>query len=90
MPKLSRVGDQNNGGGKIKTGAATVFANGKAVALHTSDITPHSPNVGRHTRAKTTQGSPSVYAEGKPVLRVGSANSCGHKIAQGSPDVESE
>ena len=90
MPKLSRVGDQNNAGGKIKTGAKTVFANGLAVGLHTSEITPHSPNVGKHTRAKTTGGSPTVFVEGKPVLRVGSGNSCGHKIAQGSPDVESE
>lgn len=88
MPKLSRVGDQNNGGGKIKTGAQTVFANGLAVGVHTSDITPHSPNLGNHARAKTSEGSPTVFAEGKPVLRVGSANSCGHKISQGSSDVD--
>jgi len=27
------------------------------------------------------------HAEGCPVLRVGSGNSCGHSIVQGSPDI---
>ena len=40
-----------------------------------------------HKAAKTTEGSPTVFAEGEPVLRVGSGNSCGHKIKDGSPDV---
>ncbi len=90
MPKLSRKGDKNNAGGKIQQGAGTVFANGTAVGLHTSDITPHQP-FGTphppHKAAKTTEGSPTVFCEGKPVLREGSGNSCGHKISEGSPDV---
>lgn len=90
MPQLSRKGDQNNAGGAIMRGAGTVFANGIPVGLHVSQITPHAP-FGRphppHKAATTTQGSPTVFAEGDPVLRVGSGNSCGHSIAQGSPDV---
>ena len=43
MAKLSRKGDQNDAGGKIKRGASTVFANGKPVGLHVSEITPHKP-----------------------------------------------
>jgi len=43
MAKLSRVGDQNTTGGKIMTGSPTVFANGIAVGLHMSQITPHAP-----------------------------------------------
>jgi uncharacterized Zn-binding protein involved in type VI secretion len=90
MPQLSRKGDQNNAGGAIMRGAGTVFANGIPVGLHVSQITPHSP-FGRphppHNAAKTTQGSPTVFAEGDPVLRVGSGNTCGHSIAQGSSDV---
>ena len=91
MPALSRKGDVNTTGGQIVRGAGTVFANGIAVGLHVSTITPHSP-WGKphppHEAATTTQGSPTVFAEGDPVLRVGSGNSCGHSIVQGSPDVE--
>lgn len=85
MAKLSRKDDTNAVGGKIVRGARTVFANGKPVGLNVSDITSHGKN--KHKAAKTTEGSPSVYAEGVAVLRVGSGTSCGHKITQGSPDV---
>jgi len=87
MPALSRKGDQNTVGGKIIRGAGTVFANGIAVGLHVSPITPHHNFKPPHKTATTTSGSPSVIAEGSPVLRVGSGNTCGHKIVQGSPNV---
>lgn len=86
MAQLSRKGDANQVGGKIVRGAGTVFANGIAVGLHVSDITSH-PGKGKHSAAKTTEGSPTVFAEGVAVLRTGSGNDCGHKIIQGSPDV---
>ena len=90
MANLSRMGDTNEPGGQIMRGAETVFANGIKVGLHVSQITPHAP-WGKphppHDAARTTDGSPTVFAEGSPVLRVGSGNSCGHRIVQGSPDV---
>lgn len=90
MPQLSRKGDINQPGGKIIRGASTVIANGIPVGLHVSGITPHAP-FGKphppHKAAKTTDGSPTVIAEGCPVLRVGSGNTCGHKIVQGSPNI---
>jgi len=90
MAQLSRKGDTNQEGGAIMRGAGTVFANGIPVGLHVSQITPHAP-WGRphppHQAAMTTSGSPTVFCEGVPVLRVGSGNSCGHSIAQGSPNV---
>ena len=90
MPQLSRVGDTNQAGGAIIRGAESVFANGIKVGLHVSLITPHSP-WGKphppHKAASTTTGSPTVFCEGVPVLRVGSGNSCGHSIIQGSEDV---
>lgn len=91
MAKLSRVGDTNQPGGAIVRGAGTVFANGIKVGLHVSPITPHAPYGPPHpphASAKTTEGSPTVFAEGDPVLRIGSGNTCGHSIVQGSPDVE--
>lgn len=90
MPQLSRVGDTNQVGGAIIRGAESVFANGIKVGLHVSLITPHAP-WGKphppHNAAVTTTGSPTVFCEGVPVLRVGSGNSCGHSIIQGSEDV---
>lgn len=85
MAKLSRKNDQTEKGGKIVKGAESVFANGKPVGLHVSDITRHGK--GKHKKSKTTQGSPSVFVEGSPVLRVGSSTTCGHKIKEGSPNV---
>jgi hypothetical protein len=90
MAQLSRVGDANQEGGKIIRGAGTVYANGIQVGLHVSKLTPHAP-WGKphppHEAATTTEGSPTVFAEGAPVLRVGSGNSCGHSIVDGSPNV---
>lgn len=85
MAKLSRKGDANAKGGKIIRGANTVFANGIAVGLHTSDITNHGKD--KHKSAQTTEGSPTVFAENMPVLRIGSGNTCGDNITEGSPDV---
>lgn len=86
MPNLSRMGDANQCGGKIVRGAATVFANGINVGLHVSLITSH-PKSYPHLVAKTTNGSPTVFAEGCPVLRITSGNTCGHSIVQGSPNI---
>lgn len=90
MPQLSRKGDQNQVGGAIMRGASSVIANGIPVGLHVSQITSHAPwgdPHPPHEAATTTSGSPTVFAEGSPVLRVGSGNSCGHSIVQGSPNV---
>lgn len=90
MAQLSRQGDANQTGGKIMRGASTVFANGIPVGLHVSQISDHAPwgkRTGQHRAATTTSASSSVVAEGSQVLKVGSGNSCGHSIVQGSPDV---
>lgn len=91
MPALSRLNDTNNAGGKIMNGASSVECNGIPVGLHVSQMSPHAPYGKRHPphrAAKTTSASPSVFVENKPVLRVGSGNTCGHTINKGSPDVE--
>ena len=90
MAALSRKGDANQTGGQIIRGADTVYANGIKVGLHVSVITPHAPwgpPHPPHDAPTTTEGSPSVIAEGSPVLRIGSGNTCGHSIVQGSPDI---
>lgn len=87
MAKISRVGDTNAVGGKIIRGAKTVVANGIPVGLHVSAITPH-PAGPTHKASVTTTGSPTVFVEGMPVLRVGSTSTCGHPIIIGSPNIE--
>jgi uncharacterized Zn-binding protein involved in type VI secretion len=90
MTALSRKGDANQTGGQIIRGAGTVFANGIPVGLHVSQMTSHAPwgpPHPPHDAPTTIQGSPSVFAEGSSVLRIGSGNSCGHSIVQGSPDI---
>lgn len=90
MAGASRLGDANTVGGKIMNGAKTVYINGQPAGLHVSQITPHSP-WGKphppHSASRTTEGSPTVYVEGKPLLRKGSGTTCGHPIAEGSSDV---
>lgn len=91
MPALSRKGDDTTTGGKILRGAGTVFCNGIPVGLHVSTISPHAP-FGRkvhppHNAATTTAGSPTVFAENCPILRVSSPLSCGHSVIQGSTNV---
>jgi uncharacterized Zn-binding protein involved in type VI secretion len=86
--KLSRKGDKNTTGGVLQQGCNTVFANNKPVATHPNKITPHSPpSPSIHKNAVTTDGSPSDFAENKPVVRVDSKNNCGHKIVEGSENV---
>lgn len=90
MAKLSRKGDKNDAGGQIIRGAGTVFCNNIAVGLHTSKMTSHAPWGNPHPPHEaptTTEGSPTVFAENCPVLRVGSGNTCGHKINEGSDNV---
>jgi|TARA_X000001036_G_scaffold389805_1_gene387085 uncharacterized Zn-binding protein involved in type VI secretion len=89
MPKLSRKDDKNTTGGKILKGAESVFAVGKPVGLHVSEISPHKPKPKEkpHKSAKTTEGSPTVFVEGKPVLYLGSGNDCKHKIVEGADTV---
>lgn len=90
MPGISRKGDANQTGGKIMRGAGTVFANGIEVGLHVSQISDHAPygkRTGQHRAATTTSASPTVFAEGSQVLKIGSGNSCGHSIVGGSGDV---
>ena len=90
MTALSRKGDANQTGGQIIRGADTVYANGIRVGLHVSVITPHAPwgpPHPPHDAPTTTEGSPTVFAEYCPVLRIGSGNTCGHSIVEGSPNI---
>ena len=83
MNPMSRIGDMDTRGGRIIRGAATVFLNNRPAGLHVSPLTPHPGG----KNSVTTNGSPTVFIEGCPVLRVTSGTSCGHVIIEGSTDV---
>jgi uncharacterized Zn-binding protein involved in type VI secretion len=90
MAGICRVGDKNQTGGELLTGASSVTINGKPVALHPSDISPHAPwgpPHPPHDAAKTTEGSATIMVEGKPVVLMGAGNTCGHSIIEASDNV---
>jgi len=92
MPGAVRIGDPNSAGGlAVGLGARTVLINGRPACLPGASVTPHpccgAKGCGAHCRARTTLGSRSVTAEGRPIVYVGSPDSCGHSRALGSSDV---
>ena len=91
MPAVVRRGDANSAGGVATQGAATVLVNGRGVVPPGASVTPHpccgSKGCNAHCNARTTGGSATVFAEGKPIILVGDSDTCGHERAQGSPNV---
>jgi len=91
MPAIQRVGDANTAGGIAQIGVASVQVNGRAVIVVGNPVTPH-PCCGRrgcaiHCSATTTNGSGTVRAGGIAIVYTGSADTCGHPRAGGSPDI---
>jgi uncharacterized Zn-binding protein involved in type VI secretion len=92
MPPAVRIGDPNVMGGlAVSPGAASVLINGRAACTTGTQVTPHpccgKPGCAIHCAASTTLGSLSVLAEGKPIVYVGSPDTCFHTRLLGSPDV---
>tara|TARA_R100000231_G_scaffold117809_1_gene87963 strand:+ start:53 stop:310 length:258 start_codon:yes stop_codon:yes gene_type:complete len=82
MPGVHRNGDANNGGG-IVSSSRNVNVNGKSITVDGDSVSAH----GLHTGVKTANDSSSVLANGKPVNRVGDADTCAHVRSSGSTDV---
>lgn len=90
MPPAVRIGDPNIAGGlAVFPGAMSVLINGRPACTTGTLVTPHPPcPKGKiHCLASTTIGSLSVLAEGKPIVYVGSPDTCFHPRAFGSLDV---
>jgi len=87
-----RKGDSNSAGGVISGPCApTVLINGRPASVVGDSVTPHpccgKPGCSPHCSAKTTTGSPTVLAEGKPIVRKGDPDTCGHPRSSSSPNV---
>ena len=92
MPGAVRIGDPNSAGGLATgAGAPSVKINGRSACTPGTNVTPHPccprPRCKKHCFAKTTRGSSKVNVEGKPLIYVGSPDSCGHARAVGSRNV---
>ena len=92
MPAPVRIGDPNSAGGiAIGTGASSVLINGRPACVPFTSVTPHpccgARGCAKHCAARTTLGSTKVFVEGKPLIYVGSPDSCGHPRALGSTNV---
>lgn len=90
MPPAVRIGDPNLMGGlAVFPGAMSVLINGRPACTTGTIVTPHPPCPAKklHCVALTTLGSLSVTAEGKPIVYVGSPDTCFHPRIWGSLDV---
>lgn len=89
---VCRVGDSNSAGGVILTGVPTVLVNGRPIATLGSRVSPH-PCCGAkgcppiHCAATTTSTSFTVLAAGRPVVTVGSIDTCFHPRVNGATTV---
>ncbi len=90
MALAARVFDQTNHGGfVIGPGALSVLIGGMPAAvmtdMHSCGLPPDTHPL---TASPFTQGSATVFIEGKPALRVGDACLCGATPLLGEPTVE--
>lgn len=83
MPKnVGRV-EQDIAGGVLMTPIVpNVFIEGKPIAVVGTVVTPHGRSP--HDVVTMIQGSPNVYAGGKPVCGTGDLASCGHPLVSTS------
>lgn len=92
MPGAVRIGDPNSAGGAaVGSGASSVKINGRSACTPGTSVTPHpccgAPGCKAHCIARTGRGSGKVYVEGKPLVYVGSSDTCGHSRSSGSTNV---
>ena len=86
-----RIGDINSAGGVAVQGHMNITVNGRPAARQGSRVTPHpccgAPGCSIHCAANITGGSPTVWAEGKPVHKVMDVDTCAHPRVQGDNTV---
>jgi uncharacterized Zn-binding protein involved in type VI secretion len=86
--QIVRVGDIDNGGGRVLSGDETLRVNGIAVAIDGSPVSahPHSRGDNKHDHAVCRASQSTIRVNGKPIIFVGDVDTCGHTRIQGSPD----
>jgi uncharacterized Zn-binding protein involved in type VI secretion len=91
MPAVQRQGDPNTSGGINTSGVGSVRVNGRLIVVPGIGVTPHpccgQSGCGIHCSAVTSGGSGTVRAGGRPVIRDGDSDTCGHSRTAGSASV---
>jgi uncharacterized Zn-binding protein involved in type VI secretion len=91
MPAVQRQGDPNTSGGINTSGVGSVRVNGRLIVVPGISVTPHpccgQSGCGIHCSAVTSGGSGTVRAGGRPVIRDGDSDTCGHSRTAGSATV---
>lgn len=87
MNGVARIGDLTDGPAKLEhSGSTGVLVNGQEVAVLGVRVQCHAH--GNTTVCSTIiMGSPTVFAGGKPVVRMNDQALCGHKVIVASPNV---
>lgn len=93
MPAVTRLGDMGSGHGcwppRPNNGASpNVYVNGIPVHREGDSWAPHTcPTIPETHSSVLASGSSSVFANGKPVGRIGDPVACGSTVTQGSGNV---
>lgn len=87
MPQIALLGCLTTNGGTIAgPGGLTQFADGITVSIVGDLITPHYHGKALISAATIITGSPDTFVNGKPLVRIGDACSCGCLILSGDND----
>ena len=84
---MVRVGDVNNGGGKVISGEPSLRLNNLPVAVDGSPVECHTNFKEPHVHAVCRASQSTIRVKGKPIIFVGDVDSCGHVRIQGSPNI---
>ncbi|MCY1283156.1 PAAR motif protein [compost metagenome] len=93
MPAVTRLGDQCTGHGcwpprPCNGASGNVFANGIAVHRKGDSWEAHTcPAIPETHASVLAEGSSTVFANGKPLARIGDPVACGSSVATGSANV---
>ena len=93
MAAVTRKGDACTGHGcwppRASTGASpNVYVNGTAVHRQGDAWAAHTcPSIPQTHASVLANGSPTVFANGKPLGRIGDPVACGSSVAAGSANV---
>lgn len=83
---IQRLGDKNSGGGVVTKGDPTVLVDGIPICVTGSPVSPHQ-SYPTHVGVVTIASQSSVFCNGRPVVTMGDADSCGDTRVGGSSTV---
>tara|TARA_Y100001938_G_C7940382_1_gene354012 strand:- start:52 stop:330 length:279 start_codon:yes stop_codon:yes gene_type:complete len=91
MNGVARINDAVDAPTKIvmSPGGSSVLVNGLPISVQGSITAPHNHGDSIVIGVFNQQFSSTVTAENKPILRLGDAANCGHKIIAASSNVRS-